>query len=283
MGPKLSLSPHSKSSKFSFMGDCHSHRTTLRSYVETAEMRKVEFGFLMGDFVDYDEDANYRHFIDRIGDPKIPIFLVRGNHEALNFNDEDSNRYLDYIPKSNYYFIHAGILFGVLDNSGRCFKPGVIEEANIELSKFRKMFPDGTIILTMHIPPNVEGTRSKDLIPSSSKRLLRLCKKYKVEYILCGHLHDEAETTYEGTKIIVDGCGGGSILSTSTQCHYLEFTNMNGQLNIEKVPLERDNPAISRIDYIINVSVDQYRFWFIAISLLLFIRELISISRMKNV
>jgi predicted phosphodiesterase len=273
MGPPFVPQPAAIRGTFAILGDCHSHRHSLRGFLDVAASRGAEFGILLGDFVDYDEDIAYHHFADRLGGPAIPVFLTRGNHEATDFQLNDSDRYTDYVPRTSIFFQHAGAFIGMLDNATGDFADGCLVQARQAVSSFRQEHPDGPVLLAMHMPPTIAGARSTDLSVSATRAVLELCDQYHVDYLVCGHVHDHIELKHKGTTILIDGCGGGSLQGPSSDVHYLEFSVGQGGLSFCVVPLPRDQAVLAKADYLLHVSVPRYRWWFFLLACTIVLRE----------
>ena len=279
MGPAFAPEPGAQKGTFATLGDCHSYRRSLQGFLRTASNRGVQFGVLLGDFVDYDEDIAYHHLVDRLGEPPFPIFLARGNHEGTDFQLNDTHRYSSYIPQTSRFFVHAGVLVGILDNGTGDFAEGCLRQAREEILSFRQERPDAPVLLAMHIPPTIEEGRSDDLSASATRAILDLCSEFRVDYLVCGHVHDHIEFDHDNTTILIDGCGGGSLPGPSTDVHYLEFTVKQGGISFERVALARDHPIIARADYLFHVSVPRFRWWFFLLACIIALREAWSLRR----
>ncbi len=280
MGPAFRPSPAAASATFGVLGDCHSHRRALRSFLRKAEERGTDFAIQLGDFVDYADKLTFHHFVGRLGVLPFPIFLVRGNHETVDFGLEHTDSFLDYIPQSSCFFEHAGMLVGILDNSDGAFADTRLVKARERIASFRERLPDGPVLLAMHLPPSLPGTHSRDLSGSATRILMRLCDDLGVDYIVAGHVHDHVTLKHGDTQIVIDGCGGGSLQGPSPDVHYLEFTVRNGQVASQVVPLQRDRKVLATLDYFLFVSVLRYRWLFFIAACAIILREAWSLRRL---
>lgn len=279
LGPEFVPDPDAESCRFAVLGDCHSHRKSLRNFVEAASKRDVDFAVQLGDFVDYDEDIAYHHFLNRLGKVPFPLFLVHGNHEVVDFALHDSNRFCSYIPEPTTFFTHAGVLFGILDNAKGTFGKGCLEETRQHISAFREVYPDAPIVLFMHIPPTLDGLRSDDLAATATDAILDICDENDVDYLVCGHVHDHLEAVHGSTTILVDGCGGGSLEGPSTDVHMFEFAVREGELSFEQLSLGRDLPWPAKLDHLVSVTVPRHRWWFFFGACILLLRETWSLKK----
>jgi len=229
--------------------------------------------------VDYDEAVAHHHFVDRLGKPTFPLFLARGNHEAIGFDLRETDRYRTYIPQTSLFLTHAGVLLGILDNASGSFADDCLERARSEITSFRSRHHDGPVVLALHMPPTIDGSHSNDLSPAATRALLALCTECRVEYLVCGHVHDHIEIEHGDTTILIDGCGGGSVPAPSSDVHYLEFSVDRGELSVQRVPLERDHPILAKADHFLHVSVPRYRWWFFFGACVILFREAWSLRK----
>ena len=122
-----------------------------------------------------------------------------------------------------------------------------------------------------------------DLQQLSSRALLKLCDDSRVGYLLAGHLHRHQQLEHNGATIVVDGCGGGSLVAPSDEVHYLQFEIVNGKVSFTKVPLARDNSAVAKLDYLAFVTMLRYRWWGLFIAVALLLRETVPlVLRRRN-
>lgn len=153
------------------------------------------------DGVKYDMDFFYRHFVSAI---PIPLYPVMGNHENVQQegNPENEEPYIQAFGKDklNYSFVHKGLHFIVLNNSGTWAvnDPRII---GYRLATFKEMLdkePDLPKIICCHIP--LIPVREKKVLAESfgfrsyytkEPELLALIEqnKKKVLAVLSGHLH----------------------------------------------------------------------------------------------
>lgn len=282
MGPQFTPAPAQRQAKFAVLGDCHAHRKSLQGFLQQAAAQQNDFGIQLGDFVDYDEDLAYHHFVNRLGRPPFPLFLVRGNHEAVNFKLNESRRYLTYIKESDYSFVHANTLFVVLDSSHAYFQVGQIERATAAAAEFRAANAAGKIIVLTHFPPSSAGATDAPLSSPASKELLAFCEENAVDFLITGHVHTHSESTEGTTRLIVDGCGGGSLPDPSTAVHYLQFTINDGEISFAKVPLPRDARVVALMDYFLFVAVLRYRWIALAIACVILVREGFGLAKVRR-
>lgn len=132
------------------------------------------------------------------------IYVLRGNH--------DTGAYTEYFGRKNYALLAKDFAVVVLDNAMRTFE----EEGLKLLKQVLEMEEVHQVIVAFHIPvpnhyiPNSvseeEFTRLKEAYGS---------RKYKVKYLLCGHVHSRFEDVVDGIPLICTGGGGALIEDVS--------------------------------------------------------------------
>jgi len=151
--------------------------------------------------IKYDMDFFSRHFVSMF---PIPLYPVVGNHENAQQegNPENEGPYTQVFGKDklNYSFVHKGLHFIVLNNSGTWSvkDPMIIEYRLTSLKEMLDKEPDLPKIICCHIP--LVPLREKQVLAKSfgfnsyctkEPELLALIeqRKEKVLAVLSGHLH----------------------------------------------------------------------------------------------
>ena len=259
--------------RFAILGDCHSFRRPLARFRDAVESDgDYDFAVQLGDFVDYDESLAYHHYLSRVS-PKsfkqTPLFLVRGNHEAIAFNLEPSDRFLELVPQADVGFVFRRTLFLILDSAHATITENTRAFAVDALKKFRAATPSGRVFVFTHIPPTISGTHCEDMSKGATEFLSRLCRDYAVDFLIAGHVHREhrASLGREGTTVIVDGSGGGSLPDPSPSVHYLEVIvpgKRDAEVIIRKHRLEREPLWQAKLDYMWHVTLLRHR-WIVGL------------------
>jgi len=276
MGPDPVLPAAGQPLRFAVLGDVHAFRRPLRETLEHANDSPYAFTIQLGDFVDYDDDIEYRSFVNYVR-PRIdrkPLFLVRGNHETMAVNGDFTDEYLRHVPDASYDFTFAGCLFVILDDSYGVIAPPALRNAEGVMERFRAASADGPIFVFLHMPPDAPGFDSPDLSDESSRRLLELAEQFDVSTIFAGHVHDHREIRSGDTTIYISGCGGGSLRAPSPDTHFLEVQVRDKAVSIRPVSVEREWKVTASIRYALNILVPRYRGYVLGGVGLLLIREI---------
>lgn len=276
LGPPLEPLASGTKFKFAVLGDVHFHRKSLRAALRTAEARGCSFVVQLGDFVDYDDDIEYRRFVRLTADlaKGLPLFLVRGNHETMAPGGGFTDNYSKYINPAHYTFKFGGQFFGVLDDSSGVLARAQLEELRSTLRRFRSSHPESRAFLFLHAPPDLPGLNSPDCTDGSSADLLRLAREMQIDFVFAGNVHDYAEMRVENTTYVITGCGGGSFGAPSTEVHYVEVSVSPAGVTTRRVPLPRDSRIVASAAHLVSVAVPRFRWHFFTGTLLLLAWEL---------
>ena len=265
----------SQNFKFAVFSDSHSCRTSLRDILKKASQR-CNFAIHLGDFVEFDDDYEYRYFVTRIDDLiiNLPLFLVRGNHETMAPDGGFSHHFTKYVPQSYYSFTFGGSLFCVVDNSVGKIDSVQRKILQRTLNDFRKDNPKNPIFLFMHIAPFDLGKNDSDYLKS-------IVNQFKINFVFAGDTHSYSEQKWEAATMIVSGCAGGSIHFPSTEVHYVEVTVTQSAITTQKIPAARDSMLVVAATYFLFVAVPRYRWYFFTGVLLLLMWEYYCYVRQK--
>ncbi len=276
LGPDAILLPDAEMGSVLILGDSHLFKRPLRTFMQ---YRKADFAIFLGDFVDYDEDLVYHHFLRRLGDPQASIFLVRGNHEAMDFDLNDSDRFLDYVPKTDYTLHHANTLFVILDSSSGRLSEKQLDYADEKMKAFRKEKRRGKIYLLTHYPLTIAEMKTKGLSPKTTDRILAMCKKRRIKAVISGHLHEYKEHRIGRTQVILSGCGGGSYKKPSKELHALAINIEGRKHRIHQWPVKREAKWQAMAEWFLFVTILRYRWIILVVALAFIIREAIHLWR----
>ena len=170
---------------------------------------KVDFVLSAGDMihgntlegVKHDMDFFYRHFYS---DFPLPIYPMVGNHENVQKEGDPvfEDAYIQAFGKDkiNYSFVHKGLHFIVINNSGSWTvnDKDILEHRLKSLRQFLDMHPTLPKIVCCHIP--LVSIRTREVLAKSfgfasyctkEQEIGDLIKQYnnKVLAVLSGHLH----------------------------------------------------------------------------------------------
>ena len=276
MGPTLSKLSEETSFKFSVFGDTHYCRVSLREILRKAKSQGSSFAIHLGDFVEFDDDFEYRYFLQRTQDltKNFPLLLVRGNHETMAPTGGFTHNFLKYVKSAEYSFCYGGCLFLILDDSSGELGKKQLKRCQKIVKDFREDYPNKPIFIFLHIPPQLPGLNNiYDLWESDSISLLKLATQYRINFIFAGDTHSYIEKQVGPTKFIITGCGGGSFHAPSTEVHFVEVYVDGNEIRTEKVFVLRDLRLVAISAYFLFVIVPRYRWYFFSGTILLLLWE----------
>jgi predicted phosphohydrolase len=161
-----------------------------------------------GDFVADGTPEQFEAFLQVISDLDSHMFYVCGNHD-------NSVHYKKYLGKKVYAFTYKNSMFVILDNSRKVLSQDQLTFLETQLKKGY----EHTFVI-MHIPPfDPEGTHAM----IHPEEFLEIIQEYKVDYVLCSHIHGFYEEKIGDTVLIISG-GAGGPLHRGGHHHYIVVT-----------------------------------------------------------
>jgi len=180
------------------------------------------FVLQVGDYVHGDcptAEKSLEHYDDFVRSIRrhalpVPLFLTRGNHELQGRGvraayDAHIPSYLrDVAPltggAAHYSFdASSACRVVVLDVDGKGGRGGSLDPAQLawleeDLAAYRQRAPESTVLLVSHSPlfPMTPRGAVFDADPVAHRRLLAFLVHYRVNALLCGHLHTVSTLTY---------------------------------------------------------------------------------------
>lgn len=210
---------HEKENNFSFViaGDNHNESKFYQkivNYINTNQTKnKIAFFVDLGDSTrvgDYSEYLINKKIIDQL---KVPHYMVLGDHDIVS---NGTKIWEEFFGPNYYSWDYQNVHFVTIDNVTDI--NGLSEEQLIWLEKdLSKNYSKQQKIVFMHRPPEAPFSEPMDLGFKGTlsemriKKLIDILKKYKVNHIFTGHLHNFAEYSISGIPITITGGAGGPI------------------------------------------------------------------------
>ncbi|MDD5594219.1 MAG: metallophosphoesterase [Candidatus Margulisbacteria bacterium] len=194
---------------FAVFGDCQGNYAILKDLIGKLKQEKgLDFVVSVGDVVPYGEEANYLKYKKMMATLDLPLYQAIGNHDAVKGGWKN---FLKYFGPLYYSFEYQGDRFIVLDNSlNKSFDGAQFAWLKGQLGKegARHKF------VIMHKPVFDPSEIYKDHVMSGravTEELIGLFTKYKVDYVLAGHVHGYAKSERDGVTYIVSAGAGGPL------------------------------------------------------------------------
>lgn len=205
----VTLPPTVDSFSFVVFGDNRDGDKIFMDLIKKVNQEKgVAFAVNTGDFVSHGWENEYRNYLKMSGKLKVKLYHVPGNHDLVG----DGEKYFrKYFGPLYYSFDFKSSHFVVLNNAfKRYFDTKQFEWLKKDLAKTERE----NIFVFMHRPTFDPTEIHKGYVMSGRKtvkELMRVFKKYKVDYVFAGHIHGYAKAKRSGIVYIV-AAGAGAPL-----------------------------------------------------------------------
>ena len=138
---------------------------------------------------------------------RFALFLAPGNHDIWSVRSEAL--FLKYAAHTSHYgFDHAQAHFTILDNSrSDDLSPEELQFLQTDLEAHKDQ---PVKFIVSHRPSWLVDA----MFQNSSFRLHQLAKKYGVQYVIAGHLHQMLDIDLEGVKYVSMASAGGHLRGT---------------------------------------------------------------------
>lgn len=199
---------------------------------------KPDFVVVTGDFVNNSKDVNQIEEFKRITaglDEDIPLYLSPGNHDlGQNPTKEDFEFYFSQYGKGNdrFAFEYNNSYFIGLNSVIIKSKTNKRDEKKQFRWLKRKLkhakFSDVIIVFT-HYPFFIKDFDENENYSNQSKKdrskYFTLFKKYGVDAIFAGHLHNNAESSYNDIDMITTNAAGRPLGKAEPGYRLIEIKN----------------------------------------------------------
>lgn len=235
----FSITAYAKSFSFLAFGDNQGFNDTFKLLLDKASKEKnIAFAVHVGDSIPYGKDSEYKSYIKLINKyPGLKIYQVMGNHDAVNGG---WRRFSKYFGPSYYSFDYENAHFVILNNS---FK-GFFDEKQINWLKQDLASTDKPLKFVFFHKPvfDASGLYTDHIMDSRrmSERMIEIFKRYKVNYVVCGHIHGYAKAVRDGVTYIVSAGGGGRLYlppAFGGLYHYVRFDIDGDKISDRVIPV----------------------------------------------
>jgi len=186
--------------------------------VDAVNRIRPDFVVITGDFVHNRHDEAQWNEFDRITgriDSDIPVWLSPGNHDiGQEPGKEDIEQFAGKYGYDRFSFRHKRCLFIGLNTC--IIKSGNKEHESIQYDWLQKKLKRSSrarhIILFGHYPFFIKDPEEKEIYSNIGTELrekyLELFRKYNVDAVFSGHLHNNADSAIGGTAMVVTSAVG---------------------------------------------------------------------------
>lgn len=194
---------------FSFVafGDNQGSDEIFLDLIDKVNQEQIDFALHLGDMVINGTPQEFEHYLELLSNIKVKTYTVPGNHDVVQGN----HIFKKYFGSLYYSFDYKNTHFIVLNNS---FKRSFDAEQFAWLKQDLAKTDQEHIFVFMHRPTFDPTEIYKNYMMSGrrvTEELMRLFEKYKVDYVIAGHLHGYARTKRKGVVYLISGGAGGPL------------------------------------------------------------------------
>ena len=228
-------------------------KTILDEIVETKP--RYDFVLHLGDFLTHRTDKGLQWLLYEIK-PKlknIPLYCVPGNHDITKHENRDIIPYKSVLGATYYWFGYGNVLFIAMDTSFETIDDRQLEWLENTLKNIRPLFKH--CVIYSHVPPydilpDIISGHSLD--GASAKKFYNIVKKYKIDFMIFGHVHYYAKGSFAGIPIYTVPSSGQIIRDKNNKYGYVSIDfNKKGLKNIQPKYINFKGPEREYIEYTI--------------------------------
>jgi predicted phosphodiesterase len=215
---------------------------TARNLFRLANRDSIDFGIYNGDLAAKTAPGYYQLFITEYSKWNVtfPVFVVPGNHDIAQ-DDSGEKLFENMFGPLQTFFVFGQDLFILLNNGkdrddliGKDYQwlEKVLSE-NCKDKRYKFLFT--------HKPSAWDygtGERRDDADPTF-KTLQDLVKKYNVNYIFSGHIHNPRAENRDGHMYLVSGGGGGGLKFKNGFHHFVEINVTPEKISYDMIKSSR--------------------------------------------
>ena len=168
--------------------DIHTSVKALQRIKKKVKKEKPDLILCGGDISIFENGIEYvLFFLNKL---KKPVLIVNGNHERDNFMRKVCNLFENIIFIHKKHYMKDNLIVLGYGGGGFALRDAEFKKTAKKFKKIIKKNEDKKIILLIHGPPY--GTEVDKIIGqfSGNKDITDFIKKNKVDYVICGHLHE---------------------------------------------------------------------------------------------
>jgi predicted phosphodiesterase len=193
--------PCRQSYSFLVIGDIQAGYRTISRQIFNAMDTQHAFSVQTGDLVSHADEGHYALTLYELkkADLTIPLFVVPGNHDVKG----KPELFQKYFSHKQYYFLWSNCLFIFLDNSLGAPYDSQFQFLEQTLSD-QKDKATWTFIFIHRPPIDWEHGEPRPEMKNYS-RFFDIQKRFRIDYVFSGHLHDYRMHVLNGTTYISNG------------------------------------------------------------------------------
>ena len=244
---RMQQQPALQSFSFLVAGDIQAGYRMLSRKILPAAKDDCAFVVQTGDLASHADPGHYALILHEIKSSNlgVPLFVIPGNHDRKG----NPELFEHYFKLKQFYFVWSSCLFIFFDNS-----LGASYERQFQLLEKTLAENQGKARWTfifMHRPPVDwdNGTPRPEL--KKHARFFALKKRFRIDYVISGHIHDYHMAELDGTTYISNGLESDQKGRTSDEIYLTRV-----QVTPEKVAIEKQAVPTSLADRVYGNIID---------------------------
>ncbi len=248
------LNPEQTSFSVAIFSDFASRVDSVEKIGMNIAKTDTSFVLCLGDVVRKRTHPDFIHVVNEIREHiKLPVYAVPGNWDR-----SDSDRwetYRSYFGQDYYFFGYGDTLFlalntaeGNLPEAQRFFLAQTLKRERPHFSR---------CVIFCHIPPQFPGSGNNHVMnPQDAETFMEIIKPYKIDLIVCGHVHRFTESSFAGIRLLTTPSAGQNIRDPNDKMFgylLLDFS-ANGSIQVRRIDVTSDT-GIEDWDYFFSVQL----------------------------
>ncbi len=226
--------PEKDGFKFAVVGDTQGMNHIFKDAVK--QMKDIDFLIHLGDLTVSGKEEGYNSVQAVMDSTGFPVYTTIGNHD-VRFNGTE--RYKKRLAPLQYSFSYSNYNFIFLNSAGLSLSEDQIDWIESKLSK------DERDVIVTHAPYYDPLSGSHTMDEGSSEMMSDLIAKHEITAYMSGHIHAFYQDVSNGTKRLITGGGGGSLVKG--EHHYMTAEATQSGLDFTKVPIKTEEQNVYNI------------------------------------
>jgi predicted phosphodiesterase len=244
---RMQSQPALQSFSFLVVGDIQAGYRILSRKILPAAKDNCAFAVQTGDLASHADRGHYALILHEIksSNLSVPLFVIPGNHDRKG----NPELFEQYFKLKQFYFMWSNCLFIFFDNSLGASYAQQFQWLEKTLEEHQ-----GTARWTfifMHRPPVDWDNGNPQPELKKHARFFELKKRFRIDYVISGHIHDYHMAELDGTTYISNGLESDQEGRASDEIFLTRV-----QVTPEKVAIEKQAIPTSLADLVYGNIID---------------------------
>ncbi|MGN0872752.1 MAG: metallophosphoesterase family protein [Victivallales bacterium] len=250
----LALHPERKSFSVAVFSDFASRVDSVEKIGREISRSRAAFVLCLGDMVRKRTHPDFLHVAKELRECIVqPFYAVPGNWDRNDSSLWDV--YRTHFGQDYYFFSYGDTLFVGLNTADGSLPEDQQEFLRRTLQRERGHF--ARCVIFCHVPPEDPRERGDHAMDPVSAGIFRdIIQPYRVDLILCGHIHRFSESDFEGTRLVIAPSSGQSIRDPDNRMFgylLLDFP-ADGTIRVHRMDVTPET-GFEELDYFFTVDL----------------------------